>query len=158
MATVGSGSAYATDIIAVQRVYYNQTYNFACQSFSSCLKLTSLNNCPCRSMVCCYVDTAHWFLDRWSCTTLLGPTSVHDLAYQPCQLCPVQYFASTTICRYRKPRRYQSWQVFPLHLFGVLLLVWVLSKQLFPLLLSNIMYRILFQRLLPRIYLWESRS
>ncbi|KAF7795143.1 hypothetical protein EIP86_006291 [Pleurotus ostreatoroseus] len=31
MASVGSGSAYATDIVAVQRVYYNQTYNFSYQ-------------------------------------------------------------------------------------------------------------------------------
>jgi OPT family small oligopeptide transporter len=31
MATVGSGSAYATDIIAVQRVYYHQTFNFSYQ-------------------------------------------------------------------------------------------------------------------------------
>jgi len=31
MASVGAGSAYATDIVAVQRVYYNQTYNFSCQ-------------------------------------------------------------------------------------------------------------------------------
>jgi OPT family small oligopeptide transporter len=31
MATVGAGSAYATDIVAVQRVYYNQTYNFSYQ-------------------------------------------------------------------------------------------------------------------------------
>lgn len=31
MASVGSGSAYATDIVAVQRVYYNQTYNFGYQ-------------------------------------------------------------------------------------------------------------------------------
>ncbi|EGO23107.1 hypothetical protein SERLADRAFT_371352 [Serpula lacrymans var. lacrymans S7.9] len=31
MATVGSGSAYATDIVAVQRVYYNQVYNFGYQ-------------------------------------------------------------------------------------------------------------------------------
>ncbi|KIP09442.1 hypothetical protein PHLGIDRAFT_34454 [Phlebiopsis gigantea 11061_1 CR5-6] len=31
MASVGSGSAYATDIIAVQRVYYNQVYNFGYQ-------------------------------------------------------------------------------------------------------------------------------
>ncbi|KAH9840538.1 OPT oligopeptide transporter protein-domain-containing protein [Rhodofomes roseus] len=31
MATVGYSSAYATDIIAVQRVYYNQTYNFSYQ-------------------------------------------------------------------------------------------------------------------------------
>lgn len=31
MATVGASSAYATDIIAVQRVYYNQQYNFGYQ-------------------------------------------------------------------------------------------------------------------------------
>ncbi|KZT18817.1 small oligopeptide transporter [Neolentinus lepideus HHB14362 ss-1] len=31
MATVGATSAYATDIIAVQRVYYNQRYNFGYQ-------------------------------------------------------------------------------------------------------------------------------
>ncbi|EKM51789.1 uncharacterized protein PHACADRAFT_262133 [Phanerochaete carnosa HHB-10118-sp] len=31
MASVGYQSAYATDIIAVQRVYYNQTYNFSYQ-------------------------------------------------------------------------------------------------------------------------------
>ncbi|KII90413.1 hypothetical protein PLICRDRAFT_173833 [Plicaturopsis crispa FD-325 SS-3] len=31
MASVGAGSAYATDIVAVQRVYYNQTYNFSYQ-------------------------------------------------------------------------------------------------------------------------------
>ncbi|KAH9944677.1 OPT oligopeptide transporter [Amylocystis lapponica] len=31
MAGVGGGSAYATDIIAVQRVYYNQQYNFGYQ-------------------------------------------------------------------------------------------------------------------------------
>ncbi|KAG6817299.1 hypothetical protein H0H87_010641 [Tephrocybe sp. NHM501043] len=33
MATVGYQSAYATDIIAVQRVYYNQIYNFSYQWF-----------------------------------------------------------------------------------------------------------------------------
>ena len=31
MATVASGSAYATDIVAVQRVYYHQTWNFSCK-------------------------------------------------------------------------------------------------------------------------------
>ncbi|KAH7922249.1 small oligopeptide transporter [Leucogyrophana mollusca] len=31
MATVGAYSAYATDIVAVQRVYYNQMYNFSYQ-------------------------------------------------------------------------------------------------------------------------------
>jgi hypothetical protein len=29
MAGVGAGSAYATDIVAVQRVFYGQTKNFA---------------------------------------------------------------------------------------------------------------------------------
>lgn len=33
MATVGAVSAYATDIVAVQRVFYNQTYNFSYQWF-----------------------------------------------------------------------------------------------------------------------------
>jgi len=32
MATVGAYSAYATDIVAVQRVFYNQNYNFSCES------------------------------------------------------------------------------------------------------------------------------
>ncbi|KII89388.1 hypothetical protein PLICRDRAFT_41036 [Plicaturopsis crispa FD-325 SS-3] len=31
MATVGATSAYATDIVAVQRIFYNQTYNFGYQ-------------------------------------------------------------------------------------------------------------------------------
>jgi len=31
MASVGWQSAYATDIVAVQRVYYNQIYNFSCE-------------------------------------------------------------------------------------------------------------------------------
>ncbi|KAG7440074.1 OPT oligopeptide transporter [Guyanagaster necrorhizus] len=33
MASVGAGSAYATDIIVVQRVYYNQIYSFSYQWF-----------------------------------------------------------------------------------------------------------------------------
>ncbi len=31
MGTVGYTSAYATDIIAVQRVFYNQQWSFACK-------------------------------------------------------------------------------------------------------------------------------
>lgn len=31
MATVGYSSAYATDIVAVQRVFYNQSWNFSYQ-------------------------------------------------------------------------------------------------------------------------------
>lgn len=37
MATVGGQSAYATDIVAVQRVFYNQVFNFSCTSFSNIL-------------------------------------------------------------------------------------------------------------------------
>jgi hypothetical protein len=33
MATVGADSAYATDIIAVQRVFYNQKWSFLCKHF-----------------------------------------------------------------------------------------------------------------------------
>lgn len=33
MATVGADSAYATDIIAVQRVYYKQKWGFLCKRF-----------------------------------------------------------------------------------------------------------------------------
>ena len=31
MASVGASSAYATDIVAVQRVYYGQSWNFSCK-------------------------------------------------------------------------------------------------------------------------------
>ena len=31
MASVATGSAYATDIVAVQRVYYDQNYPFICE-------------------------------------------------------------------------------------------------------------------------------
>jgi hypothetical protein len=32
MASVGAQSAYATDIVAVQRVYYKQVWSFLCES------------------------------------------------------------------------------------------------------------------------------
>lgn len=31
MANVGSGSAYATDVVAVQRVFYNESWSFTYQ-------------------------------------------------------------------------------------------------------------------------------
>ncbi|KAG6329926.1 hypothetical protein ID866_9163, partial [Astraeus odoratus] len=43
MATVGGGSAYATDIVAVQRVYYGQTYNFVCFSMGGILRRFLVN-------------------------------------------------------------------------------------------------------------------
>ncbi len=35
MALVGVRSAYTTDIVTVQQVYYNQTYNFGCKTVLS---------------------------------------------------------------------------------------------------------------------------
>ena len=46
MASIGAYSTYATNIIAVQRVFYNQQWNFACQ----CLFFTKL------SWSCCVFD------------------------------------------------------------------------------------------------------
>ena len=40
MSSVGSRSAYATDIIAAQRVVYHKTYNFGCTSPHSVDKFT----------------------------------------------------------------------------------------------------------------------
>lgn len=51
---MGAGSAYATDIIAVQRVYYNQRYNFSCKSASaSDPSSTGL------------MQIFAWFIDQW---------------------------------------------------------------------------------------------
>jgi len=43
---VGSGSAYATDIVAVQKVYYNQNYNFGCRSPLHTFSSTDLTDTP----------------------------------------------------------------------------------------------------------------
>ena len=39
MASVGYSSAYATDIIAVQRVFYKQNWNFSCLSSLACMMM-----------------------------------------------------------------------------------------------------------------------
>ena len=74
-------------------------------------------------MACCYVDPAHWFLNRWGFTAFLGPASIHDLAYQPRQLCPVQHFAFAAIRRYRNLRRSQPRKIFRLRLHWFLFVV-----------------------------------
>lgn len=53
MASVGWQSAYATDIIAVQRVFYNQQWNFSCELrtfYAPCTLISS---------------TSFRFLDQW---------------------------------------------------------------------------------------------
>lgn len=43
MATVGADSAYATDIIAVQRIYYKQEWSFLCKRFKLPFDFRSLS-------------------------------------------------------------------------------------------------------------------
>jgi len=52
MASVGAQSAYATDIIAVQRVYYHQRWSFLC-------KRSRFNSFP------SFLNGDHFDLDNW---------------------------------------------------------------------------------------------
>ena len=52
MATVGADSAYATDIVAVQRVYYNQKWSFLCKILLYDFPHSFLNE-------------NHFYLDSW---------------------------------------------------------------------------------------------
>ena len=52
MATVGADSAYATDIIAVQHVYYLQNWSFLCKHIPFDLPQSFLNE-------------NHFYLDSW---------------------------------------------------------------------------------------------
>ena len=77
MASVGAGSAYATDIIAVQRVFYNQNYNFSCAlNFPLFRVLSDAENC--RSMDGCHVHSAHRFLYRWHCPSLPRAAALYE--------------------------------------------------------------------------------
>jgi hypothetical protein len=71
MASVGAGSAYATDIVAVQRVFYNQTYNFGCAFVQPVDGITKLKLFF-RSMDACYVYPAHWLFNRGHLSSLFG--------------------------------------------------------------------------------------
>jgi len=81
-ATVGWQSAYATDIIAVQRVYYNQTYNFSCTWIAYLQEMTMmLTTVPIgRSMVSCNVYPADWLFYWWHCQTVPCVPTNNDLA------------------------------------------------------------------------------
>lgn len=62
MATVGADSAYATDIVAAQRVYYKQTWSFSCKLLPFDFRQSFLNE-------------NHFYLDNWMLvmsTQLLG--------------------------------------------------------------------------------------
>lgn len=101
MATVGYSSAYATDIVAVQRVFYNQTWNFSC-TFSSLFCLSSkverifahlICNCEhsVRSMADGHVDTTYRLLHGRRHSSFPRDPSIYDLARQPGLLRAVQH-------------------------------------------------------------------
>lgn len=77
MASVGSGSAYATDIVAVQRVYYNQNFNFGCTSVATTQTNRTLNHFF-RSMDARYVHPAHRFFDRGHLPSLFSQSPVYE--------------------------------------------------------------------------------
>lgn len=81
-ASVGAGSAYATDIIAVQRVYYKQQYNFSCEILLY-LSAHQITNLLTRSMVCRYVDATYWVLNWRHRAPVPCHTALNDLAFQP---------------------------------------------------------------------------
>lgn len=84
MATVGAYSAYATDIVAVQRVFYNQNYNFGCEHRTLFFRLYSsrkLKASVYRSMDDCHVHTAHRFLYWRYRSPVLGPATFHEYVY-----------------------------------------------------------------------------
>lgn len=110
MATVGYQSAYAvscfaifthcvdihgicsqTDIIAVQRVYYNQIYNFSYQWMVVMSTQLVCHNRTSYIEIVSHIMYLDRFLDRRSCSPILGVTSINDLAHQSGHLCPLQH-------------------------------------------------------------------
>jgi hypothetical protein len=81
MASVSAGSAYATDVVAVQRVYYNQNYNFSCKRLSKLSCQLAMLIDFCRPMDGCHVDTANRIFDRRYSQTVPCTTSFHESVY-----------------------------------------------------------------------------
>lgn len=141
MATVGYQSAYATDIVAVQRVFYNQVFNFSYQwlmVMSTQLIGFSIGGI-CRRFLVQPPSMSEFILycliiqitDRNSFqfgrqTWLL----VRFLPFQwfllaqlvPCR-CPVQHTPLHAVCRDGKTWGYQPWKIFPVRISWVILLV-----------------------------------
>jgi len=69
MATVGVYSAYTTDVVLVQRVYYNQEFNFICEWTVSFFVVSKILICI-RPMAIDHVDDASRIFYMWNRTTL----------------------------------------------------------------------------------------
>jgi len=66
-----------TEIIAVQRVYYNQSYNFGCRHLDALLDLglTQFSSSPMDDR---HVNPAHRVLDWWRQPSILGWSTVYE--------------------------------------------------------------------------------
>ena len=79
MASVGAESAYATDIVAVQRVSYHQKWNFLCKRTLGLQFLQSfLNADHFRWLDARYVHSTHWILNRRNCPSLPCRAAVYE--------------------------------------------------------------------------------
>lgn len=82
MASVGAGSAYATDIVAVQKTFYNQDYEFACTFFFFFLKqnlfLGRLMMAFHRPMDGRHVHAANRIFHWWSLPEVLGQPALYE--------------------------------------------------------------------------------
>ncbi|KAF7334639.1 OPT oligopeptide transporter [Mycena venus] len=106
MAGVGAGSAYATDIVAVQRVYYDQTFNFGYQW-----------------MIVMSTQLIGFSIGGIARRFLVQPPE-HDLAVQPRHLRAVQYPACAAVCGGRVQGA--CWYLVPGYLFtGLSFFSWV---------------------------------
>ena len=101
-----------TDIIAVQRVYYNQIYSFGYQwmvTMSTQLVGPRLTDPHIRASdltVPLFRHVTDWFLHWWYCSPFPRLAPVHDLAGEPGHLCAVQYPPLAAVLWCRNPRRY----------------------------------------------------
>lgn len=147
MATVGYQSAYAvcfrrflgrshpkshveqTDIIAVQRVYYNQIYSFSYQW------MVVMSTQLVSSLIVCSSSRAHrcvdWFFDRRHCSPLSRFAAFYDLAGQSRDLRSLQHAPFAELQWHWKPRGHVEGTLLPLCLHRKLLLV-LFSRVPFP--------------------------
>ena len=88
-----------TDIIAVQKVFYNQQPPFGCQFYFVVALATSVHLsdrslvAKNRSVAAGHVDPANWILDRWHLQTHPRVPTFHDLAREPRDGCTLQHVA-----------------------------------------------------------------
>jgi hypothetical protein len=126
MGSVGYQSAYATDIVAVQRVFYNQTHNFSYQVRTSPARFhagdaDTAHDAPISgwfagthpqrvaALTGLWPDRhehpAHRILDRRHRAPLPRRAAVHDLAREPGAVRALQHAALAELRRRRHPWR-----------------------------------------------------